>query len=405
MSSLTRYSFPTSIVVGTGARREALVALKKQGCERPLLVTDRGVAGLPWFASFTEMFEEAGFALTTFSALWGNPLHSQVNAGVESYKAAQADAIIGLGGGAAMDVAKVIGLMVNHPGDLFDYEDGKPDALPVDQPIPYMLMLPTTAGTGSEVGRASVISDDQTKQKKIVFDAALLPKMAILDPELSVGLPPALTAATGIDALSHLVEAYLAKGEHPMCDGIALEGIKMISEVLLETVGFAAKGTGKESEYPEAVAAITEDTEARHLEVRTTMLQASMMGAVAFQKGLGATHSCAHALSAVNDLHHGLAIGITMPYVMDFNSEAVPERFAAMARAAGQEASADAFLDWLRELNQKIQLPTTLKEVGVTQAHMTPLLEQALADGCHQLNPRACDQASFTKILTAAIGA
>jgi alcohol dehydrogenase class IV len=304
-----------------------------------------------------------------------------------------------------MDVAKTIALMVNHPGDVFDYEDGKPDALPVTEPIPYLAMVPTTAGTGSEVGRASVVSDDETKAKKIIFDPTLMPKVAILDPELLEKLPPSITATTGLDALCHLVEAYLAKGEHPMCDGIALEGIRIIKEALVECVGFAAKACGQEADYPQAIAVIQDDSRERHMRIRERMLQAAMMGAVAFQKGLGTTHSIAHALSTVNDLHHGLANGILMPHVMRYNAQEVPERFVTMAQAAGLDPTPESFINWLVELQTTLNVPGYLAPAGVTEDHLESIADYAFADGCHQSNPRDCTRDDLLAITRAALSA
>lgn len=403
--NIQRYNYPTPIALGVGARSLLAPDLKSHGLRKPMLVTDRGVAQLPFFAELQTMLESADLSPVSFSEIWGNPVKSQVMAGVELARDQQIDSIIGVGGGAAMDVAKAIALMVHHPGDLFDYEDGKPGALPVDQHIPYLVMIPTTSGTGSEVGRAAVVSDDETKTKKIIFDPKLMPNLALLDPELTLNLPPHITATTGLDALCHLIEAFVAKGEHPMCDGIALEGIRLVSESLVECVGFAAKTSGSEETYQAAISHIQEDTHERHIRMREKMLQAAMMGAVAFQKGLGVTHSCAHALSSVTDMHHGLANGILLPFAMRFNQTEVPERFERMAHAAGlPEVSGDAFIAWLVVLQETLNIPTHLSGAGVETKHLDALTEFALQDGCHQLNPRACDADALRGIFTAALG-
>jgi alcohol dehydrogenase class IV len=232
------YNFPTRIRFGPGARHEIAAELTALGIQRVLIVTDKDVAQLPWFPGLEASL--AAFQPTTFSGVWGNPVVSQVNAGVDAWKAHQADGIVAVGGGAPMDVAKAIALMANHPGHLFDYEDGNSTRL-IDQPIPPILALPTTAGTGSEVGRSTVISDDETHAKKIMFDPQLLPQVVLADPELLLGLPAKITAATGMDALTHLIEAFLARGFNPLCDGIALEGIALVAKNLKDCVGFAER--------------------------------------------------------------------------------------------------------------------------------------------------------------------
>ena len=231
--STYRFSFPTPIHFGPGVRAQLADFLKSNGVKRPLIVTDKGVAQLPMHAEMLEALNGAGLKAASFSGVWGNPVKSQVTEGVKAFKSHEADGIVGLGGGAALDVAKAIALMATHPGDLFDYEDEKPGARPIDGPIPFWVAVPTTSGTGSEVGRSSVVSDDQTHIKKIIFSPKLLAKAVFADPELTIELPAPVTAATGMDALTHCVEAYLAKGYHPICDGIALEGLRQASQYLV----------------------------------------------------------------------------------------------------------------------------------------------------------------------------
>jgi len=379
--TLSTFNFPTAIVYGPGARQQVPSRLAALGVRRPLLVTDRGVAALDIFADVKGMLEAAGLAVASFSEIWGNPVESQVIEGVAAYKAHDADGIVALGGGAAIDVAKVIGLMATHPGDLFDYEDGKPDALPVNNALPPCIAIATTAGTGSEVGRSSVVSDDVSKIKKIIFDPQMLPRVAVLDAELTVGLPAGITAATGIDALTHNVEAYLAKGFHPICDGIALEGIRLVSRNLEKAVRTPGD-----------------------LEARGQMLLASTMGATAFQKGLGVNHSCAHALSTVVDMHHGLANALMLPACMAFNAVAVPDRFAEMAHAAGcVERNADAFIAWLKYLNRAVGIPSSLGECGVKASDIDRLVEVAIHDVCHPSNPRPVTVADLRALFEAAL--
>ena len=376
-----QFNFPTTIRFGAGSRHEIPAVLQAQGVQRPLVVTDRGVAGLPFFAEMMAALAQAGLTVASFSDMEGNPVKSQVTAGVAAFHQHQADGIVTVGGGAAMDVAKAIALMAHHPGDLFDYEDGKPDGRPVDQPIPYLIAVPTTAGTGSEVGRSTVISDDATHAKKIMFSPQLLPPTVFADPELLLGLPPKITAATGMDALTHCVEAYLAQGYQPMCDGIALEGVRLVAQNLARSV-----------------------LQGNDLEARSAMLAAAMMGAVAFQKGLGVTHSCAHALSTVYDLHHGLANALMIPYAMSFNLEVVPQRLAMLAQAAGAaEPTGAGFIAWLEDLRAEIGIPARLSQVGVSADKLDELTAIAIADGCHPLNPRPCTADDIRQIYAAAL--
>ncbi|MBE9111658.1 iron-containing alcohol dehydrogenase [Nodosilinea sp. LEGE 07298] len=388
MSSIHTYNFPTRIRFGPGARAELVAELTAMGITRVLIVTDKDVAQLPWFPELEATL--ATFDAATFSGVWGNPVVSQVNAGINAWQASGADGIVAVGGGAPMDVAKAIALMANHPGHLFDYEDGA-STRPIDQPIPPIVALPTTAGTGSEVGRSAVISDDDTHAKKIVFDPQLLPKVVLADPELLLGLPAKITAATGMDALTHLIEAFLAKGFNPLCDGIALEGIHLVAQNLKDCVGFAERLRAGES--------FEEATAAAHLAARGGMLNASMMGAIAFQKGLGVTHSCAHALSTVYNTHHGLANGIMLPAAMRFNLTAAPERFLRMARVVKPGATdGQEFVDWIVALSHSIGIPVSLGALGVKPDDLAPLVAVAIKDGCHPLNPKPVTEKDFYAI-------
>ena len=387
------YHFPTRILFGAGVRRLIQEELTTLAAQRVLVVTDRDVAQLPWFSNLEALLKP--FRPKVFSGVWGNPVVSQVEAGLELWKSGEFNAIVAVGGGAPMDVAKAIALMANHPGHLFDYEDGA-SVRPIDQPIPPIVAVPTTAGTGSEVGRSTVISDDVTHAKKIMFDPQLLAKVVLADPELLLGLPAKITAATGMDALTHLIEAFLAKGEHPLCDGIALEGIYLVAQHLKECVQFARRLQGGEN--------FDQATAAAHLRARGGMLNASMMGAIAFQKGLGVTHSCAHALSTVFDTHHGLANGVMLPAAMAFNLEAAPERFLRMARMVNPGASDGIeFVDWIRTLAATIGIPASLTTLGVEAEHLERLVTVAQQDGCHQLNPRPVAREDFFSIYQQAI--
>jgi alcohol dehydrogenase class IV len=382
---LHRFAFPTPIVFGAGARREVAGHLMAAGCSRPLVVTDRGLATLPVFAAFLHELE--GVTHRVFPGVWGNPVRSQVAQGMRAYREHDADSIVGIGGGAALDVAKAIAVMADHPGDILDYAWDHPQVRPIVRPLPYFVAVPTTAGTGSEVGRSSVISDDVTHVKKIVFSPALLARAVFADPELTLDLPPAITAATGMDALTHNVESYLSPAWHPLCDGIAVEGVRIAAAAL-----------------PIAV------RDGHDLAARSDMLMSSMMGAIAFQKDLGAVHSCAHALSTVADLHHGLANGIMIDHVMRFNLPAAGAKLAELARVArvpggdtgSDEARASAFVVWLGRLKQEIGIPATLARYEgarrVSADDIPALTRIATADTCHRTNPRPCTADDFRRI-------
>ena len=376
--AIVQYNYPTIVKFGAGAIKLAPDALKQSGLKRPLIVTDRALAPLPMIADLAASLEQVGLIPSVYSGVFGNPTESQVKSGVKAYHEHGADSLVIIGGGAPLDVGKAIALMVNHPGQLFDYEDGKPDARPVDQPVPFMITVPTTSGTGSEVGRSSVVSDDHTHAKKIIFDPKLLPPLVLADPELTYGLPPAVTAAVGFDALTHNIEAFLAKGNHPMADGIALEGVRLVSLHLVKAV-----------RHP------------NDYEARAGMQQASLMGAVAFQKGLGVTHSCAHALSTVYDTHHGLANALMLNACMEFNLSAVPDRLARLGQVVGvksldQAALAKGFIDWLATLRKEVGLPSGLAAIGAKTTDT--LLDFAVADPCHGSNPRPVTREDFVKL-------
>ncbi len=387
--AIDKFAFPTTIHFGPGARKLVAEHLLAQGVRRPLVVTDRGIAALPLLAQF--MAELGGLDATAFSGISGNPVASQVMAGAAAYKAHRADAVIGLGGGAAVDVAKAVALMARHPGDVLEYAWDHPGVRPMDQGMPYFVAVPTTAGTGSEVGRSSVISDDVTHVKKILFSPLLLAKAVFADPELTLGLPPAVTAATGMDALTHNVESYLSPAYHPLCDGIALEGVRIAARALPVAVKHGSD-----------------------IAARGDMLMSSMMGAIAFQKDLGAVHSCAHALSTVSDMHHGLANGIMIDHVMRFNLPAATGKLAELARVArvpggeagSDEARAQAFVDWLGKLKADVGIPAKLSGYkaarSIARSDFPRLVEVATADICHQTNPRKCTAADFEQLFASA---
>jgi alcohol dehydrogenase class IV len=388
--TLHRFAFPTTIHFGAGAAKAVGPHLVELGRRRPLVVTDRALAKLPVAQSFVATLRDAGLDVAVFDGVFGNPMASQANAGGAAFRSHGADCVVGFGGGAAVDVAKIVGVLGTAGGDALEYAYDHPNVRPIPDALPYFVALPTTAGTGSEVGRSSVISEDDTHVKRIVFSPKILARAVFADAELTLDLPPAITAATGMDALTHNVESYLSPAYHPLCDGIALEGVRIAARAL-----------------PRAVA------DGRHLAARSDMLMASMMGAIAFQKDLGAVHSCAHALSTVADLHHGLANGIMIDHVMRFNASAAAAKMAELGRVAGvaasgsDEARAEAFIAWLSQLKRSLGIPARLSDYrgqrAVTRADIPALVDVAVKDLCHQTNPRPCSAADFERLFEQAL--
>lgn len=370
------FRFPTAIAFGMGVSKTLGSHLKNKFIKKPLIVTDAGMVKLSVFQELVTMLEGEGWEFAIYSEAAGNPVEEHVTAGVKAFRQSSCDGIVMVGGGCALDVGKAIALMVHHPGNLFDYEDDMPGARPIDQPLPPMIAIPTTAGTGSEVGGSSVISRSNTHQKVIIWSSRLIPHQVLADPGLTVALPSFVTAATGIDALTHNVEAFLAKNYHPICDGIALEGVRLIAKSL--SIAF---------QQPE------------NLEARSNMLMASMMGAIAFQKGLGVTHSCAHALSTCYDLHHGYANGVMFAACMEFNARSCSHKFLRLCQAVGIESSLDLaaknFCQWIDQLRDSIGIPSHLK-LTITDH----LLETAFKDSCHLNNPIPCTKEDFKQIFS-----
>jgi alcohol dehydrogenase class IV len=353
--------------------------LFEQGCRRPLLVTDATIAALPFFKKIVVDLASVGLIVSVFHNIHKNPVKSDVYAGTDEYDANQCDAVIGLGGGAAIDVARAIVLRVHHREDLFKYDDLIGGDVYVTGPVPLFVTVPTTAGTGSEVGRSAIIADDETHQKKILFSPKLLAIRVFADPQVTFDLPPAITAATGMDALTHNMEALLAKNYHPICEGIALEGIRLIAGSLATAVN------------------------APTLQSRADMLLASMMGAIAFQKGLGVVHSLAHPMSALLDTHHGLANAVNLPYGLAFNASCAAEKFERMAQVLPiDQKDAAGVIEWVRNLNQQIGIPAKLREVGVQETHLETLAQLALEDFAHPNNPQPVSLDDFRKLYAAA---
>lgn len=373
--SVVQFNFPTIIRFGAGAIEEMPGFLISQGCRHPLVVTDTTIAKLPFFKTIIQRLEGAGLTIAVFHDIHKNPVKSDVHAGTNEYDNQSCDAVIGLGGGAAIDVARAIVLSVFHREDLFVYDDLIGGDALVTGPVPVFVTVPTTAGTGSEVGRSAIIADDITHQKKILFSPKLLAIRVFADPALTMDLPPAITAATGMDALTHNMEAFLAKNYHPICDGIALEGIRLIANALPAAVNHPS------------------------LESRSDMLLASMMGAIAFQKGLGVVHSLAHPMSALLDTHHGLANAVNLPYGLEFNAAFVPEKFERMAQVLPiAHKNAEGVIEWVRQLNHQIGIPGRLREVGVKEEHLETLAQLASQDFAHPNNPHPVSLEDFRKL-------
>lgn len=376
--SLASFSFPTPIAFGAGARREVGPHLREQGLRRPLIVTDKALGALPVLAEFRSHLE--GLDVAVYSGVAGNPTASQVMAGAAAFREHGADCVIGFGGGAALDVAKVVGLAATHEGDIIEYAWDHPQVRAIDGALPYFVALPTTSGTGSEVGRSSVISEDATHLKRVVFSPKILARKVFADPELTVGLPPHVTAATGMDALTHNIESYLSPAYHPLCDGIALEGTRIAARSLVKAV-----------REPADIAA------------RSDMMMSSMMGAIAFQKDLGAVHSCAHALGAVCDMHHGLANALMIETVLAWNIEAAQDKFEELAHVCHVSGGGPGFVRWLGHLKQQVGITGTLSTHGVKKDQLPRLVDIAVKDICHQTNPRPVTAGDFERLFLAAM--
>ncbi|MEI6947503.1 iron-containing alcohol dehydrogenase [Paraflavisolibacter sp. H34] len=378
--SIYQYNFPTTIRFGAGASSELGDYLVKNGLSRPLVVTDPTVAGLSFFREIIGGLKRKNIWAEVFHDIHRNPVKSDVYRGTEVYDQTGRDSIIGIGGGAALDVARAIVLRVNHREDLFKYDDLVGGDVYVTGDVPHFITIPTTAGTGSEVGRSAIIADDETHQKKILFSPKLLAKVVFADPLLTMELPPAITAATGMDALTHNLEAFLAKMPHPLCEGIALEGIHLIHQSLERAVN-----------RPD-------------LESRSNMLIASLMGAVAFQKGLGVVHSLAHPLSSLLDTHHGLANAVNLPYGMAYNMEGCEYKFSRIARTLGlKEATGEAVVAYLFDQNAAIGIPHRLGAIGVSNGHIDTLADLAFADFAHPNNPKPVSREDFKQLYLKAL--
>ena len=377
------WGYPTSIRFGAGRIRELPDACRELGVERPLLVTDPGIAALPMVAGAVAACEEAGLGCVVFADVRANPVEANVDEGVDAFRAGEHDGVIAFGGGSALDAGKAIALMVGQTRPIWDFEDREDWWTRVDEAgmVP-VVAVPTTSGTGSETGRASAITDTRGDHvKRIIFHPAMMPARVILDPELTAGLPAHLTAAVGMDALSHCLEAFSSPVFHPLAQGIALEGMRLVHDAL-----------------PAAVA------DGADLAARARMQVAASMGSTAFQKGLGAMHSLSHPCGAVLDTHHGLTNAVVMPYVLAFNRPAIEDRMTALARYLGLEnPSFSAVLDWSLDLREQIGIPHTLKDIGVDEPHARRLAPMAAADPSSPTNPVPLDAVALEGLYLRAI--
>jgi alcohol dehydrogenase class IV len=376
------WNYPTPVRFGAGRIADLAGACKSLGIKRPLLVTDPGVAALPMIGAALSALKDAGLYVAVFSDVKPNPVGANVDAGVTAYKAGNHDGVIAWGGGSGLDAAKAIAFMSGQTRSLWDFEDIGDWYTRADPAgIAPIIAVPTTAGTGSEVGRASVILDEYTYTKKIIFHPKILPSIVILDPELTIGLPKFITAATGIDALSHCLEAYCAPGFHPMADGIALEGMRLIKENL-----------------PRVVA------DGRDIDARGNMLVAASMGATAFQKGLGGMHALAHPIGALYDTHHGATNGVLMPYVLAFNRTAIEDRIARLAAYLDLPShSFTGFMDWVLALRAEIGIPHDLDGLKPGIDRLDDIAQMAEKDPSAGGNPILFDAAAARAVLVKAM--
>jgi len=365
MSPTANWSYPTAIRFGAGRIKEIADACAAAGINKPLLVTDRGLAGLPITQSTLDLLEAAGLGRALFADVDPNPNEDNLGHGIEAFKSGGHDGVVAFGGGSGLDLAKMVAFMAGQTRPVWDFEDigdwwTRADA---DAIFPNVA-VPTTAGTGSEVGRASVLTKSETHEKKIIFHPKVLPSVVISDPELTVGMPAAITAGTGMDAFAHCLEAFCSPHYHPMSQGIALEGMRLVKENL----------------------ALAYETPA-DLEARAHMMSAAMMGATAFQKGLGAIHAISHPIGAHHNTHHGTTNAVVMQAVLEFNRPAIEDRLATAAAFLGIEGGFDGFFAFVGDLNARLGIPASLADLGVTNPDRDVILEGALKDPSCGGNP------------------
>jgi hypothetical protein len=376
------WNYPTSIKFGAGRVSELPSICKDLGMNKPLLVTDPGFAKLPPIENIKSIMSQGGISLEIFTDLKPNPVGRDVESGVGYYKSKDRDGVIAIGGGSALDVGKAIALMVGQTHPIWDFEDIGDNWLRVNpKGIAPCIAIPTTAGTGSEVGRASVIIEEKEHRKVIIFHPGMLPPKVLADPELTVGLPPFLTAATGVDAFVHCFEAFCSPFYHPMAEGVGLQGMKLIHDYL-----------------PKAF------QDGKNIEARSHMLVASMMGATAFQKGLGGVHAMAHPIGAVFDTHHGLTNAVLLPYVMKKNESAIKEKSESISRYLGiKNPSFSSLLDWVLGLREELKIPHTLKELNIDPTKADEIAKMAKLDPSDGGNPKELSISDYKDIFMNAI--
>jgi len=381
MSLIANWSYPTAIRFGAGRISEIADACAMAGIKKPLLVTDRGLANMAITTQTLDLLEAAGLGRAIFAEVDPNPNEKNALAGVRAFKEGGHDGVIAFGGGSGLDLGKLVAFLAGQTRPLWDFEDvgdwwTRADAAAI-API---VAVPTTAGTGSEVGRASVITNSQTQEKKIIFHPKFLPTVVICDPELTMGMPKAITAGTGLDAFAHCVEAFCSPHYHPMSQGIALEGMRLVKQYL-----------------PRAYADGTD------IEARAHMMSAAAMGATAFQKGLGAIHALSHPIGAMYHTHHGTTNAVCMPAVLQFNKPAVETTLAQAARYLGLQNGFDGFCAYVDELNTSLGIPKTLSDLGVKDPQIDRIVAGALADPSTGGNPIAMTKENTTKLLLACL--
>lgn len=369
MTLTSKWNFPTTVLFGSGRIAELPAVLKSAGIARPLFVTDPGLAKLPVVADTLAILDKAGVTYGVFSDVRPNPVESNLAAGIQAFKSGGHDGVVAFGGGSALDLGKLVAFQAGQSRPIWDFEDvGDWWTRADSSAIAPVIAVPTTAGTGSEVGRAGVLTNEATHTKKVIFHPKMLPVTVIADPELTIGMPKAITAGTGMDALAHCLEAYCAPGYHPMADGIALEGIRLVLENL-----------------PKAYADGTD------IEARAHMMSAAAMGATAFQKGLGAIHSLSHPIGALYDTHHGMTNALFMPYVLDFNRPAIEERIERLAAYCGISGGFDGFRQNVMDLRTELSVPSTLRDLipglRMDDARRDLIAEMAIVDPTAGGNP------------------
>ena len=373
MELIGNWNYPTAVRFGAGRIRELGAAAKAAGMARPLLVTDTSLARMPLVKRAIDVLAEDGLAATLFCDVQPNPVAANVEAGLTALRGGGHDGVVAFGGGSSLDAGKVIAFMAGQTRPMWDFEDVGDWWTRADpRGILPVVAVPTTAGTGSEVGRAGVITDAVTQQKKVIFHPLMLPKTSICDPELTLGMPPSTTAGTGMDALAHCLEAYCGPSYHPLADGIAVEGIRLVKENLTRAY-----------------------RDGSNLQARGHMMSAALMGATAFQKALGAIHALSHPVGALYDTHHGLTNAVFMPYVLRFNQAAIEDRIARLAAYLGLAGSFEAFLAWVLALRSELGIPHTLAALGVDDRQFERMSEMAPLDPTAAGNPipidaRAC---------------